>query len=121
MNISPIPVPEQASTASQLLTNVRSIRDQFAIESADANRKLSEAVLAVMMHSKRVESTNRLLALADTCIGQIRARMHVYGIHIDSPSTSSNVVTLVPDINKEAAQGQLLRSKCSDGCILMDC
>lgn len=105
--------------ASQLLANARSIRDQLASESADANRELSQAVVAVIMYTEKVESTSRLLALADSCVGKVRARMRVHGIPIHPPSTPSNTVTSAPDVNGEVVQGQLLRSQYSETGFLM--
>ena len=113
-------VPDQATVVGQLLTNARSIRDQLVLESANANHKLSEAVLAVITHTERVESTSRLLALADSCVGQIRAQMRAHGIPINPPSTSSSTVPPIPDINGEAIQGQSLRSQCRDDCVLIE-
>jgi hypothetical protein len=98
-------VTEQVVVAGQLLANARSSRDQLGLESADANRQLSEAVLAVITHTERVESTNRLLALAESCVGQIRARMRAHGISINPHSASVNAVTPAPDVNGEVKQG----------------
>lgn len=105
MDVSPVSVTEHVSAANQVLTNVRVIRDQLVSESADANRRLSEAVLAVVTHKEKIESASRLLALADACIGQIRARMRVHGIPIYLPSMSSDVVTPISDASKETIQG----------------
>jgi hypothetical protein len=70
------------------------------------------------MYTEKVESTSRLLTLADTCVGKIRARMRAHGIPIRHSSTTSNAVTLIPDINEGAIQGQLLRLRHLD-CVLM--
>jgi hypothetical protein len=100
--------------ANDLLTNARSIREQLASESTEANRRLSEASLAVIMYTEKVETATRQLALADSCIGKIRARMRAHGIPIHLPSTSANEVTSMPDANGEAVQGQSLRLRCSN-------
>jgi hypothetical protein len=93
--------------AGQLLANARSIRGQLALDSADANRKLSEAVLAVITYTENVENTTRLLTLADSCIGQIRARMRAYGIPIHPPSAPNNAITptRTPSVGGDANQG----------------
>ena len=97
------------STANNLLTNARSTREQLVFESTDANRKLSEAVLAVIMYTEKVETTARQLTLADACIGKIQARMRAYGIPIHLPSTSANEVTSTSDVGEGAIRGQSLR------------
>ena len=112
-------VAKQTILANELLANARSIREQAALESADANCKLSEAFLAVVMHNKRVETTACLLALANTCVGQIRAQMHAHGIPIHLPSMSSNEVTSMSDVNGEAIRGQSLRSQYLGSHLLM--
>ena len=117
--MSPLTAPEQAAAASEILASARLIRDQLVVESADASRKLTEATLAVTMCTERVESTNRLLALAETCVGKIRARMRTHGIPVRLPSASLNIVTPIPDVNGEAVQGQLPRSQCSDDHLLI--
>ena len=71
------------------------------------------------MHNERVETTARLLALADTCVGQIRARMRAHGIPIHLPSISSNEVTSMSDVNGEAVRGQSLRSQHLGSHLLM--
>lgn len=119
IGVSSLTVPEQVEAASEILANARSIRDQLIVESADANRKLTEATLAVTMHTERVENTNRLLALAENCVGKIRARMRAHGISIHPPSASPNIVTPIAEINGEAVQGQFSHSQCSDGHRLM--
>lgn len=91
---------EQASAANSLLSNARLIREQLARESMDSNHKLSEAVLMVVMYIEKVESTARLLALADTCIGKIRARMRVNGIPINVPSDEVPVLSDAGEIDQ---------------------
>jgi hypothetical protein len=107
--------------ASRLLANARSIRDELALDSADTNRKLSEAVLAVITYTEKVENTTRLLALADSCVGQIRARMRAHGVPIHPPSVPANPVTptRTPDINGEVNQGSSLHSQRLDDRVLM--
>jgi len=105
---SSLTAPEQAVVASEILANARLIRDQLVIESADANRKLTEATLAVTLHMETVENTNHLLALAETCVGKIRARMRAHGIPIHLPSASPNIITPIPDVSGEAVQGQFV-------------
>lgn len=101
--VSPTSVTEPVSVANELLENARSIRDQLAQESLDSNHKLSEAILSVVMYTERVETTTRLLSLADTCVGKIRARMRARGIPIQLPSSE---VTPAPDVNGAVNQGQ---------------
>jgi len=105
VGVSPLTAPEQAAAASEILANARLIRDGLLVESADAHRKLTEATLAVTMHTERVESAIRVLALAETCVGRIRARMRAHGIPIHPPSVSPNIVTPIPDVNREAIRG----------------
>jgi hypothetical protein len=115
--ISPVSVTEQASVANGLLTNARSIRHQLAQESFDANRKLSEAILTVLMYTEKVDSTARLLTLADTCVGKIRARMRALGIPIQPPSDTE--ITLFPDVKATANHGQPHFSLLPDFHVLM--
>lgn len=96
------------SVANNLLTNARSIREQLVSESTDVNRKLSEAVLAVIMYTEKVETTTRQLVLADTCVGKIRARMRAYGVPIHLPSISANEVTSMSDVGGGVIRGQSL-------------
>ena len=52
----PTPTAEQVLAANQFLTNVRSIQDELALESADATHKLSKAVLAVILYTEVMEN-----------------------------------------------------------------
>lgn len=47
------------------------------------------------MYTERVESTGRLLALADVCVGKIRARMRAFGIPIHLATNTEAVAELV--------------------------
>ena len=119
VGISPTPTAEQVSAANQFLTNARSIRDELALESADATRKLSEAVLAVILYTEATENTSRLLMLADSCVGQIWSRMRAHGIPIHAPPASSDgAVIPTLGINREVTQGQsfhlIFGPPCSD-------
>jgi len=69
------------------------------------------------MYTEKVENTSRLLALADSCVGQIRSRIRAHGIPIHL-SVASNTVT-VSDMNGIAVQGQSSYSQRSDDWILM--
>jgi hypothetical protein len=91
--VSPASSSDNAAVANQILTNARSLREVLAAESTEASRKLSDAVLDVVLYTEKLESIARLLALADTCIGQIRSRMCANSISIRSPSTSSSAAT----------------------------
>ena len=119
--ISPVSTTEQTKTANQLLSEARSLREQLAAESTEANRKLSEAILAVITHTEKVENTNHLLAFTDSCVGQIRSRMRAHAIPIHPPSTLSNAVAIESDTNGTAIQGQSLRLECLHDCVLMRC
>lgn len=94
--VSSVSATEHTAAANQLLAEARLLREQLAMESTKANHKLSEAVLAVIMYTETVENANRLLALADSCVGQIRSRMRAHGVPIHPPLPPSNVVT-IPD------------------------
>ena len=58
----------------------------------EAQKKLSEALLDVVLYSERVESTNRLLVLTDTLISQIRVRMRLLGIVRATLPSALNVI-----------------------------
>ena len=96
---------EHTAIANQLLTDARLLREQLAAESTEANRKLSEAVLAVIMYTEDVENVSRLLGLADSRVGQIRSQMRAHGIPIHPPSSPSNTVT-VSDVDAAVVQGE---------------
>jgi len=121
IGIPPVPATEQTSVANELLANARLIRDQLNLESADVNRKLSEAILTAIMYTEKAETITRLLALADTSVGKIRSRMRAHGIPIQPPSTPSDGVTSVPDVNRNVIQGWSLCSHYPDSCVLMRC
>ena len=104
-------ISEQVSAANELLTNARSIRDQLAVESVGANRRLMEAVIAIAMYTEKAETAARQLALADACVGKIRARMRAHGLPIDLPRASHNEAVLAPDLNGRAVQGQSIHKK----------
>ena len=57
----------------------------LAAQSTEASKRLSDSVLDIVLYSEKVESTARLLTLADSCIGQIRAWMCALGISIHLP------------------------------------
>ena len=71
----------------------------------EAQKKLSEALLDVVLYSERVESTNCLLVLTDTLIGQIQVRMRLLGIPIDSPPTSPDTGAPSDSVNGPVASG----------------
>jgi hypothetical protein len=75
LTISPASSSEHAVAANQILTNARSLREALAVASTETNRKLADAVLDVLLYTEKLENISRLLALADTCISQIRSRM----------------------------------------------
>lgn len=97
---------EHVVTVNQILTNARSLRDTVAVESTEANKKLSEAVLDVMLYRERVECANRLLALADSCVGQIRARMRAHGIPIHPPSETLDSTTPSDSVGGPVTSGK---------------
>ena len=98
-------VSEQVSAANELLANARSIRDQLALESVGANRRLTEAVISIAMYMEKVETATRQLALADACVGKIRARMRAHGLPIDMPRASYNEAVSASDVNGITVQG----------------
>ena len=65
--------------------------ETLAAQSTEASQRLSDAVLDVVLYSEKVESTACLLTLADSCIGQIRARMRALGISIHLPSAPDTI------------------------------
>ena len=91
---SPASSIEHAAAANQILTDVRLLREQLAAESTEASRKLSDAALDVVLYTERVESIHRLLALADSCIGHIWARMRANGVSIHLPSAPPDATRL---------------------------
>ena len=94
------------SSANQLLANARLIRDQLANKAVGANRGLVEAVTAMAMYTEMTETTTRQLALADACIGRIRARMCTHGLPINLPPPPSNEAVSESDVNGVVVQGQ---------------
>jgi len=103
--ISSVSTTKHIATADQLLADARTLYEQLAVESMEVNHKFSEAVLAVIMYTEKVENASHLLALVDSCIGQIRSRMHAHRIPINLPSLPSNTVT-VSDVNAVTIQGK---------------
>ena len=85
------PDTDNVVTANQILANARSMRKTLAAQSTEASKRLSDAVLDVVLYSEKVESTACLLTLADSCIGQIRARMRALGISIHLPSAPDTI------------------------------
>ena len=72
---------------------MRQLRERLAAESTEASQRLSQALLDIVLYAERVDSSGRLLSLADSCIGQIRSRMRAHGIPIHAPSTPPNFIT----------------------------
>lgn len=100
---SAIDTSEHAATANQLLNTARLLCEKVAAESAEANQKLSAAILDIVLYTERMESSSRLLALADSCVGQIRSRMRAHGIPILPPSMPSDAIT-APNVNGPSIQ-----------------
>ena len=69
--VSSFNVSEHVTTVNQILANARLLRERLAADSTEASKKLSAAVLDAIMYAEQVENTNRLVALADSCVGQI--------------------------------------------------
>lgn len=90
--------------ASEVLTNARQLRERLALDSMEASRRLSEAILQATLCAEKVENANRQVALADLCVGRIRSRMRANGIPIRLPPTPLDTVT-APDINGSVTQG----------------
>lgn len=106
--VSPTNSKERVVAANVVLSDARFLREQLAIECMEANKALSQAILDVISYSEKVESGNRVLALADCCIGRIRSRMRGHGIPIHAPSNSSLPnAAMISDINGNIIQGQL--------------
>ena len=110
---SPTSSAEHATTANQILAHTRLLCESLAAESTEASRKLSNAVLDVVLYMERLESVGCLLALADTCIGQIRSRMRANSISIHLPSISPSATTLSdsvngPLVNRPIVSGKLI-------------
>ena len=66
--------------------------ETLAAQSTEASQRLSDAVLDVILYLEKVESTAHLLTLADSCISQIRARMHALGISIHLPLAPDTIM-----------------------------
>ena len=106
------------SAANKLLANARLIWDQLAVESVGANHRLMEVVITIVMYMEKAETATHQLALADACIGKIRAQMYAHGLPIDLPRASHNEAISAPDVNRRAVQGQSIYKRpgflCSD-------
>ena len=98
---------EHAVAANKILTDARLLCETLATEFTEVNRKLSDALLDVVLYSEKVESMSRLLALADSCIGHIWARMRALGISIQSPFTSPNTITPSDSVSGRVISGAL--------------
>ena len=98
---------EHAVAANKILMDARLLRETLATESTEVNRKLPDALLNVVLYSEKVESMSRLLTLADSCIGHIRARMCALRISIQSPSTSPNTITPSDSVSRCVISGAL--------------
>lgn len=109
---------EHVAAANQILTTARLLRETVAAESTEANKKLSEALLEVMLYSEKVDSTSRLLALADSCIGQIRSRMRAHGISIHLPPMLPDAATLSDSANISVTLGKFVPPKCPHELVL---
>ena len=96
---------ERVATANQVLADARSQREFLAAASTEAKRKLSEALLDVALYSEKVESSGRLLVLADILVGQIRARMRLLGIPINSPPTTPDIIAPSDSVNGPVTLG----------------
>ena len=83
--VSPAHPADNVVTDSQILANTRSMRKTLAAQSTEASKRLSDAVLDVVLYSEKVESMAHLLMSADSCIGQILARMCALRISIHLP------------------------------------
>lgn len=109
--VSSFNVSEHVTTVNQILANARLLRERLAADSTEASKKLSAAVLDAIMYAEQVENTNRLVALADSCVGQIRSRMRACGIPIQPSSTPLHPPSMLfdaittPDVNGLAVQG----------------
>jgi hypothetical protein len=81
------------------------IREELAVDSAEASQKLSKAFLDVIVYTEKLETASRLLALADACIGQIRSRMRALGIAIHLPPGPSDTIAVFDTIAAFDASG----------------
>src|SRR6202000_1537895 len=52
---------EHVVTANQILANARSMREPLPAQSTEASKRLSDAVLDIVLYSEKGESTARLL------------------------------------------------------------
>ena len=99
------PSAKRVAATKRVLANAQLQCEFLATKSMEAQKKLSKALLDVVLYSERVESTNRLLVLMDTLIGQIQVRMHLLGIPIDSPPTSPDTGAPSDSVNGPVASG----------------
>lgn len=99
---------EHTATANKILAHTRVLRESLVVESTETSRKLSNAVLDVALYTEKLESVNRLLALADNCVGQIRSRMRANSIPIHPPSMPPCAATLSDSVNAPAASGKFI-------------
>src|ERR1700743_908351 len=90
--VSPANPADNVVTANQILADAQSMCETLAAQSTEASKRLSDAVLDVVLYSEKVESTAHLLTLADSCIGQIWAWMRALGISIQLPSIPDTIM-----------------------------
>ena len=97
---------KNSAVASEILTRARSLREMLALETIDANKKLSNAVLDVMLCTERLDNLGCLLALANSCIGQIRSRMCANSIPIPPPADSPGTATPSDSVGDSGTAGE---------------
>ena len=66
--------------------------EMLAAQSTEANKRLSDAVLDIVLYLEKVETMAHLLMLADSCISQIWARMCVLRIFIHLPPAPDTIM-----------------------------
>ena len=97
---------KNSAVASKILTLACSLRETLALETTNANKKLSNVVLDVMLCTERLDNLSRLLALANSCIGQIRSQMHANSIPIPPPADSPGAATLSDLVGDSGTAGE---------------
>ena len=78
----------------------------LALEITDTNKKLLNVVLDIMLCIERLDNFGHLLALANSCISQIRSWMRANSIPIPLPADSPGAATLSDSVGDTGTAGE---------------
>ncbi|KAF9781497.1 hypothetical protein BJ322DRAFT_1022911 [Thelephora terrestris] len=116
-----LPHPSMPPLLSRLIEQLHQLETQIPVQRGSRKRQshllaqpstpqpptnfsLMQGYCANILYTEKVENSTRLLALADSCIGQIRSQMRTHGIPIHLPSSCPNPVTITdPDTVSDAS------------------